>query len=67
MNETISSSINVDYTGYFNGKPCQVSEDWHIILPQKDLSIKAIHAFVESEEFQMLENAGIEVHSGGYS
>jgi len=48
----------------FNGIPCVVYQETHIILHKGD---KTTADFVESEEFQMLENAGIEVHSGAYS
>ena len=51
-------------TAHFNGIPCRVSEEVHIILDKQNKSTKE---YVESEEFQMLENAGIEVHSGAYS
>ncbi len=55
---------NYSDTAHFNGIPCRVSEEVHIILDKQD---KSTREFVESEEFQMLGNAGIEVHSGAYS
>lgn len=51
-------------TRHFNGIPCEVIEETHIILDKQGKTTKE---FVESKEFQMLENAGIEVHSGAYS
>ena len=51
-------------TGEFKGIPCKVIEEVHIILDKQG---KSTRDFVESEEFQMLERAGIEVHSGVYS
>ena len=64
MNEAQNFDFNTDYTGYFNGKSCRVIEEYHIIL---DKGGKATGEFVESEEFQILERAGIEVHTGAYS
>lgn len=65
MNVTATNTdFNTDYTGYFNGKPCRVIEECHVILDKGD---KTTREFVESEEFQILENAGFEVHSGAYS
>ena len=65
MNLT-SNNITWDYsdTAHFNGIPCRVIEGVDIILDQQG---KSTREYVESEEFQMLENAGIEVHSGAYS
>ena len=55
-----------DYTvsNLFNGIPCQVFEGYDIVLDKQG---KTTSEFVESKEFQMLEKAGIEVHSGGFS
>ena len=51
-------------TGEFNGIPCKVIEEVHIILNKQGMTTKD---FVASEEFRVLERAGIEVHSGAYS
>ena len=66
MNETISSSqsFNWDRTGEFNGIPCKVHFNTHIVLEKQG---KSTSDYVESVEFQMLERAGLEVHSGTYS
>lgn len=65
MNITCSKpDWNIDVSGYFNGIPCRIIEETHIIL---DKQSKTISEFVESPEFQMLEGAGLEVHSGAYS
>ena len=55
---------NIDVTGYFNGIPCKVNEETHVVLDRQG---KTTHEFVDSLEFQMLEKAGVEVHSGAYS
>lgn len=62
MNYTTNIKQNIDYTGYFNGKPVIVEEGCDVWLARKDLSPKTTREFVESEEFQMLERVGIEVH-----
>lgn len=60
MNRTTSKpSNNYDYTGYFNGKPCKVLEGCSIELSFGRMTMREM---VESEDFQMLEQAGIEVH-----
>lgn len=59
MNLTSNTSWNTDYTGYFNGKPCRVFEETHITLPFGDMNTREM---VESEEYQMLTRAGVEVH-----
>lgn len=65
MNTTIGNvSCNWNSTGAFNGIPCVVGAEYHIILDKQG---KTTREFIESEEFQMLEKAGIEVHSGAYS
>jgi hypothetical protein len=55
---------NYDDTVHFNGIPCQVIEEYHIILDKQG---KTTSEFVESEEYKMLEKVGIEVDSGAYS
>ena len=59
MEQTANSEWYTCYTGYFEGIPCRVIERYDIILDRQG---KTTREFVESEEFQMLENAGIEVH-----
>ena len=54
---------NYSDTMHFNGIPCRVIEGVDIILDRQG---KSTREFVESEEFQVLENAGIEVHSGPF-
>ena len=64
-NETLTNLMwNPDDSMHFNGIPCQVIEEYHIILSRQG---KTTNEFVESNEFQMLEKSGIEVHSGAYS
>lgn len=58
------ASWNYSDTAHFNGIPCRVIEGVDIILDKQGKTTKE---FVESEEFQMLGNAGIEVHSGAFS
>ena len=55
---------NYDISSQFNGIPCRVIEETHIILDRQG---KTTTEFIESEEFKSLENAGVEVHSGAYS
>ncbi|KKL67833.1 hypothetical protein LCGC14_2131020 [marine sediment metagenome] len=64
--EITTNKTDWDYTDttHFNGIPCRVIEEVHIILDRQG---KTTREFVESKEFQMLEDAGIEVHSGAYS
>jgi len=60
MNITTSDTLsNYDYTGYFNGKPCRVWDGWSINLSFGRMTTREM---VASEDFQMLERAGIEVH-----
>jgi len=63
MNVT-PTGIRWDYsdTAHFNGIPCRVIEGVDIVLDKQG---RATAEFVESEEFRMLENAGIEVHGVG--
>ncbi len=63
--DTTSSAVEWNYsdTAHFNGIPCTVIESVDIILDKQG---KTTREFVESEEFQMLQNAGIEVHSGAF-
>ena len=58
-----NQSWNWDDTQHFNGIPCRVIEGVDIILDKQG---KTTREFVESEEFQMLEKAMIEVHSGAF-
>ncbi len=62
--DTSNQAYNWTRTGEFNGIPCRVIEECHIILDRQG---KSTREFAGSEEFQMLENAGIEVHGGAYS
>ena len=64
MNLTISTNWDITVSGYFNGKPCEVFEEYHIIIPKGKMTTTE---FIESEEFQMLQHADFDVHSGGYS
>ena len=65
---TVDINWNVDVTGYFNGMPCEVTEEHHIILPHwGKMGFSESRQFIESKEFQALRRVGIEVHSGGYS
>ncbi len=52
-------SFNIDYTGYFNGKPCKVIEGYDIVLSFGKMTTGEM---VESEDFQMLQKAGFDVH-----
>ena len=63
ITDTSNQEWNIDPTGFFNGIPCQVIESIDVILDRQG---KTTREFVESEEFQMLERAGIEVHSGPF-
>ena len=54
---------NYSDTAHFNGIPCRVIEGVDIILDKQG---KTTREFVESEEFQALQRAGIEVHSGAF-
>lgn len=51
---------NYSDTAHFNGISCRVFEGVDIILDRQG---KTTREFVESQEFQMLSNAGIEVHN----
>ncbi len=64
--ETITDKYDWEHTvtGQFNGIPCEVIEEIHIVLDKQG---KATRDFVDSEEFRVLERAGIAVHSGAYS
>ena len=65
MDITLNESHwNYSDTRYFNGIPCQVFEGVDVILDKQG---KTTSEFVDSEEFQMLEKAWIEVHGGGFS
>ena len=59
MDITTNTPSNYDYTGYFNGKPCQVWEGWSIELSCGEMTTMEM---IESEDFQILERAGFEVH-----
>lgn len=60
---TNTDKFNHSDTAHFNGIPCRVFNGVDVIL---DKLGKTTREFVESEEFQMLEGAGIEVHSGAF-
>ena len=66
MNITASNQTeyNWDRAGEFNGIPCRVIEEWHVIL---DAPGKSTREFVALEEYKALWDAGFEVHSGPYS
>jgi len=59
MNITTNRDFNIDYTGYFNGKPCRVLWGEGIVLPFGDMNTREMF---KSEDFQMLEKAGFDVH-----
>lgn len=60
MNITANeNNWNYDYTGYFNGKACRVFGGDSIELSFGKMSAGEM---IGSEDFQMLEKAGIEVH-----
>ena len=60
MNTTESSTLaNYTYTGFFDGKPCEVWEGKDIRLSFGKMTTREM---VESEEFKVLERAGFEVH-----
>jgi len=54
-----TNNWNIDYTGYFNGSPCRVWEGCDIEMSFGKMTTREM---VESEDFNILERAGIEVH-----
>lgn len=64
MIQTTTNQLNWNYTDtmHFDGIPCQVIEETHIILAKQG---ETTREFVD--KFSFLTEAGIEVHSGHYS